>query len=67
MSSYLDNLEGVNRLIFMCRSARGVLVPWPGAEPMAPKQWERSLNHWTAREVPIFFLQPVNFGKMAVE
>ena len=30
--------------------ALGMLVTWPGIEPMPPAQ---SLNHWDAREVPI--------------
>ena len=40
--------------------AYGILVPWPGIEPMpsAVKMW--SPNHWTAREFPIthFILEP---------
>ena len=30
--------------------ACGILVPRPGTEPKSP---ELSLNHWTAREVPM--------------
>ena len=35
-------------------AARGILVPRPGIEPMPPRPalGARSLNHWTAREVP---------------
>ena len=33
-------------------SARGILVPQPGIEPAPPAVEARSLNHWTAREVP---------------
>ena len=40
--------------------AYGILVPWPGIEPMpsAVKMW--SPNHWTSREFPIahFILEP---------
>ena len=32
-----------------------ILVPWPGIEPTAPVLETQSLNHWTAREVPILF------------
>ena len=32
--------------------ACGILVPWPGIEPMPPAVDAQSLNHWTAREVP---------------
>ena len=37
--------------------AFGILVSWPGMEPMPPALEMQSLNHWTAREVPpmIFF------------
>ena len=35
-----------------CSGACGILVPWPGIEPMSPA---RSLNHWTTREGPIMF------------
>ena len=30
----------------------GILVVWPGMEPAPPALEARSLNHWTAREVP---------------
>ena len=32
--------------------ACGILVPQPGIEPVPPAVEARSLNHWTAREVP---------------
>ena len=37
---------------------RGILVPLPGLEPMSPALEERSLNHWTTRELLhlVFFL-----------
>ena len=28
----------------------GILVPWPGMEPMSPVLEAQSLNHWIARE-----------------
>ena len=31
--------------------ACGILVPWPGIEPMPPALEARSPNHWTTREV----------------
>ena len=33
-------------------TACGILVPQPGIEPVPPALEARSLNHWTAREVP---------------
>ena len=33
--------------------ARGILVPQPGVEPMAPVVEVLSLNHWTTKEVPV--------------
>ena len=36
-------------------TACGILVPSPGMEPMPPAVEARSLNHWTAREVPHTF------------
>ena len=35
-------------------TARGILVPRPGIEPVAPAVEAQSPNHWTAREVPRF-------------
>ena len=36
-------------------AACGILVPQPGIEPALPAVEAWSLNHWTTREVPIFF------------
>ena len=36
--------------------ACGVLVTRPGIELTPPALEARSLNHWTAREVPIYFI-----------
>ena len=33
--------------------ASGILVPWPGIEPMFPPLEMQSLNHWTLRKVPL--------------
>ena len=35
---------------------RGISVAWPRIEPVAPAVEARSLNHWTAREVPVLAL-----------
>ena len=35
-------------------AACGILVPQPGIEPVPPAVEAQSLNHWTAREVPLF-------------
>ena len=34
----------------------GILVPPSGIEHLPPPLEAQSLNHWTAREVPVFFL-----------
>ena len=34
----------------------GILFPWPGIEPVSPAVEAWSLNHWTTRDVLIFFL-----------
>ena len=36
-------------VIFFCQ----ILVPWSGIEPAPPAVEAWSLNHWTAREVPV--------------
>ena len=36
----------------MPHTACGILVPYPGIEPMPPALEARSLNHWTTGEVP---------------
>ena len=36
--------------------ACGILVPQPGIEPVSPALEALSLNHWTAREVPVAVL-----------
>ena len=38
---------------WLCHPACGILVLWPGIEPMPPAMEVWSLNHWTAREVPL--------------
>ena len=41
--------------------ACGILVPWPGIEPASPALEAWSLNHWTAREVPVLSCKEKNF------
>ena len=41
-------------------SACGILVPRPGIEPVPPAVEARSLNHWTTREVPVWWLFFIN-------
>ena len=31
------------------------LVPWPGIKPMPPALEVWSLNHWTSREIPMYW------------
>lgn len=33
-------------------TACGMLVPWPGIQPMPPAQEAQILNYWPSREVP---------------
>ena len=43
------------KLVFICwllPTAYGILVPWPGIEPLPPAVEAWSLNHWTSEEVP---------------
>ena len=37
-----------------CPVACGIFIPQPGIEPVPPTVPAQSLNHWTAREVPVF-------------
>ena len=39
---------------FSCTVVCGILVPWPGIRPVPPALEAWSLNHWTAREVPVY-------------
>ena len=43
--------QGGYYLVFIFLAC-GILVPWPGIEPVAPAVEAQSPNHWTAREVP---------------
>ena len=38
-----------------CHLACGILVAWPGIEPVSPTVEARSLNHWTSRKVLRFY------------
>ena len=40
------------------RAACGIFVPQPGIEPLTPAVEAQSLNHWTAREVPVGTFKP---------
>ena len=40
---------------WLCLVAYGILVPQPRIKPVPPALEARSLNHWTAREVPVVF------------
>ena len=39
--------------VWLCLSVRGILGPQPEIEPVPAVVEAQSLNHWTAREVPI--------------
>ena len=43
----------------------GILVPWPGMETAAPALEAQSLNHWTPREVPAWFLLFIPYNNSA--
>ena len=45
----------------MCHAACGILIPWPGIEPVQNAGMNlavevQNLNHWPAREVPLAML-----------
>ena len=42
-------------VFFFFATLCGILVSWPGIESMPSAVEAESLNHWIAREVPIFF------------
>ena len=41
-------------LFWLCSVACRILVPQPGIKPVTPAVEAKSLNHWTAREVPSY-------------
>ena len=65
---YLPNFPGPSALLhycllffyflffWPCHVACRILVPRQGIEPVSPAVEAPSLNHWTAREVPLPFL-----------
>ena len=36
--------------------AYGILIPWPGIEPVTPALEAQNLNHWTIKEVPLLVI-----------
>ena len=42
-------------LFWSCHMACGILVPWPGIEPVFPAREVWSLNNWTARSLIFHF------------
>ena len=45
-------------LLFLAMSqACGIPVPWPETESMPPEVEAWSLNHWTARDIPLFYFR----------
>ena len=60
MLPWFESLNGPYCLIFLFFTfwlsptvASGILVPWPGIEPMPPALEAWCPNHWTTREVPL--------------
>ena len=56
-SEQLRRATLVSCVLFVClfwpwHIACGILVPWPGIEPVPPAVEARSPNHWTTREFP---------------
>ena len=43
-------------LFWLYHAAYGILVPWPGIEPVTSAVEAQSLNLWTAREIPNFLI-----------
>ena len=46
-------LSQMNIYFCLCPATYGILVPWPGLEPVPPGLGEQSLGHWTTKEVPL--------------
>ena len=44
------------KIFWLYHVACGILVPRPGIKPTPPTVEAWSLNHWTAREVPMYVL-----------
>ena len=59
-SDIYPRLKLLDYMVVFCFSFRphcakcGILVPQPGIKPVPPALGVQNLNHWTAREVPIF-------------
>ena len=52
LCSQVISLKGTSTFFFLPHHvACGILVPQPGIEPGPPALEDRSLNHWTTREV----------------
>ena len=52
---------------FLGHKAYGFLAPRTGIEPAPPALEGKVLNHWTAREVPVFaFLEPLSFVEVDI-
>ena len=43
-------LLNLSLFFFAILRSCGILVPWPGIEPVSPALQARSLNHWIAKE-----------------
>ena len=56
-------LQGKFLFFFNFQVFCGVLVPRPGIETVSPELEVHSLNHWTAREVPLLILKKKYPGK----
>ena len=49
-------LKKAQLLFWPCHVTCGVLVPWPGIEPIPQAVKVQSTNHWTARKFPALVL-----------
>ena len=54
-------LSQINIYFCLCPVAYGILVPWPGIEPLPPGLGMQSLRHWTTREVPLPQILKLNY------
>ena len=50
-------------LYLPCHAACGILIPWPGIEPIPPALEAWSLNHWTPGKSPSFSFKSSNGWK----
>ena len=54
----------LNQVFFFFITSCGILLPWPGMESVPPTMDAENLNHWTAREIPVYAFWDYIFFKV---